>query len=59
MKICAAEGCNVEFEPKTANAKYGDKSCRKSIDVNGLCKYRRDNGLFETHPDPETGVVPV
>ena len=59
MKVCATEGCNIEFEPKTANAKYGDKSCRKTIDVNGLCKYRRENGLFETLPDPETGQVPT
>ena len=59
MKVCATEGCNVQFEPKTANAKYGDKSCRKTIDVNGLCKYRKENGLFETLPDPETGQVPV
>ena len=59
MKVCATEGCNIEFNPKTANAKYGDKSCRKTIDVNGLCKYRRENGLFETLPDPETGQVPT
>jgi len=58
MKICAAEGCNIEFEPQTANHKYADKLCRQSIDSNGLCKYRRDNGLFEAHPDPITGDVP-
>lgn len=58
MKICAAEGCNIEFEPQTANHKYADKLCRQSIDSSGLCKYRRDNGLFEAKPDPVTGEVP-
>jgi len=58
MKVCAGEGCNLEFEPQTANHKYADKLCRQSIDVNGLCKYRRDNGLFETLPDPITGDIP-
>jgi predicted phosphodiesterase len=59
MKICSAAGCNVEFEPQTANHKYADKNCRKSIDSNGLCKYRRDNGLFEIEPNPITGEIPV
>jgi hypothetical protein len=58
MKVCAAEGCNIEFEPQTANHKFADKLCRKSIDVNGLCKYRRDNGLFEIGENPLTGTVP-
>jgi hypothetical protein len=58
MKVCAAEGCNIEFEPQTANHKFADKLCRKSIDINGLCKYRRDNGLFEIGENPLTGTVP-
>ena len=58
MKVCAAEGCNIEFEPQTANHKFADRLCRKSIDVNGLCKYRRDNGLFEIGENPLTGTVP-
>ena len=58
MKVCATEGCNIEFEPQTANHKFADKLCRKSIDVNGLCKYRRDNGLFEIGENPLTGTVP-
>jgi hypothetical protein len=58
MKVCAAEGCNLEFEPQTANHKYADKLCRQSIDVNGLCKYRRDNGLFEIGENPLTGEKP-
>ena len=58
MKVCAAEGCNIEFEPQTANHKFADKLCRKSIDINGLCKYRRDNGPFEIGENPLTGTVP-
>ena len=44
MKICETEGCSEEFEPNTANQKYADASCRKSIDTMGLCKYRKENG---------------
>lgn len=47
MKKCGAEGCNIEFEPNTANQKYADASCRKSIDSLGLCKYRKENGIVE------------
>lgn len=59
MKICAGEGCNIEFEEQTANHKYADKLCRQSIDSSGLCRYRRDNGLFEAEPDFLTGEVPA
>jgi hypothetical protein len=45
MKKCGAEGCDIEFEPNTANQKYADASCRKSIDSLGLCKYRKENGI--------------
>lgn len=58
MKKCQAEGCSIEFEPNTANQKYADSSCRKSIDSLGLCKYRKENGLFETPEDPTTGKAP-
>lgn len=58
MKKCEAEGCNQSFEPNTANQKYADPSCRKSIDSMGLCKFRKENGLFEVSPDPITGSVP-
>lgn len=58
MKKCQAEGCNLEFEPNTANQKYADSSCRKSIDSLGLCKYRKENGLFDTPTDPSTGKAP-
>jgi len=47
MKECGAEGCNIEFEPNTANQKYADASCRKSIDSLGLCKYRKENGIVD------------
>ena len=47
MKECGAEGCNIEFEPNTANQKYADASCRKSIDSLGLCKYRKENGIVQ------------
>lgn len=58
MKKCEAEGCNQSFEPNTANQKYADPSCRKSIDSMGLCKFRKENGLFEVSPDPITGSTP-
>ena len=58
MKICEAEGCNQQFEPKAANHKYADKDCRKSIDIGGLCKFRREKGLFEVPVNPVTGEVP-
>ena len=59
MKICEAKGCDQEFEPNTANHKYADKDCRKSIDSTGICKYRRQKGLFEVPKDPITGEQPV
>lgn len=58
MKECEANGCNQLFEPKTANQKYADKNCRKSIDISGLCKFRREKGLFEVPVNPVTGEVP-
>lgn len=58
MKVCAGEGCNIEFEEQTANHKYADKLCRQSIDSSGLCRYRRDNGLFDVEPDLLTGEIP-
>lgn len=58
MKICEAKGCNQEFEPKSANHKYADKDCRKSIDIGGLCKFRREKGLFEVPTDPVSGKKP-
>lgn len=54
MKICQAEGCNQSFEPNTANQKYADPSCRKSIDSLGLCKFRKENGLIDLPEDPVT-----
>lgn len=58
MKKCQAEGCDLEFEPNTANQKYADSSCRKSIDSLGLCKFRKENGLIDTPTDPVTGKAP-
>lgn len=58
MKICEAEGCSMEFEPNTANQKYADPSCRKSIDSMGLCKYRKQNGLVNISLNPLTGEEP-
>ncbi len=58
MKICETEGCSLKFEPKTANQKFADKECRRSIDASGLCKYRRDNGLFDAKANPVTGDLP-
>jgi hypothetical protein len=58
MKICGAENCNQEFEPNTANQKYADASCRKSIDSLGLCKIRKENGLVPISEDPISGKTP-
>lgn len=58
MKICETEGCPLEFEPNTANQKYADSSCRKSIDTMGLCKYRKENGLVPMPKDALTGGEP-
>lgn len=55
MKICDTKDCNQEFTPKTANQKYADKECRRSIDTSGLCKFRREKGLFEMPADPISG----
>ncbi len=58
MKKCQGTGCNIEFEPNTANQKYADPSCRKSFDSLGLCKYRKENGLYELGANPVTGDAP-
>ena len=58
MKICETEGCSEEFEPNTANQKYADASCRKSIDTMGLCKYRKENGKVPMPKDALTGENP-
>lgn len=59
MKECQAEGCNQTFEPNTANQKYADPSCRKSIDSLGLCKFRKENGLIDIPVDIVTGSTPT
>lgn len=55
MKICAAENCDQTFKPNTANQKYADSSCRKSIDSMGLCKFRKQNGIIDMPIDINTG----
>jgi len=42
MKICEGAGCSHQFEPKTANQKYADNSCRKTLDKDGVCRIRRE-----------------
>ena len=59
MKICHADNCDQQFEPHTANHKYADKECRRSIDSSGLCKFRREKGLFQVPKDPVTGETPI
>lgn len=59
MKICGAENCDQEFEPNTANQKYADSSCRKSLDSMGLCKYRKENGIIEIKENTITGEQPT
>lgn len=56
MKICGAEGCGIEFTPNTANQKYADSSCRKSLDSMGLCKYRKENGIIDMPKNMSTGA---
>lgn len=58
MKQCQGANCNIEFEPNTANQRYAHPTCRKSLDSLGLCKYRKDNGLFEVPENPVTGNAP-
>lgn len=55
MKICSGHDCEQTFEPNTANQKYADPSCRKSIDSMGLCKFRKENGLIKMPIDIQTG----
>lgn len=52
MKICEGPGCSVEFEPNTANQKYAEPTCRKTLDSLGLCRFRKENGLVDI-PDME------
>lgn len=59
MKICEGDGCDITFSPKTANQKYAEPSCRKTIDTLGICKYRKENGFVETPVDVLTGNVPA
>lgn len=47
MKICQGPGCSVEFEPNTANQKYAESTCRKTMDSLGLCKFRKENGMID------------
>ena len=43
MKQCEGTGCNYKFEPKTANQRYADNSCRKTLDKDGICRVRRES----------------
>lgn len=58
MKICEADGCSMEFEPNTANQRYADSSCRKTIDSMGLCRFRKENGIVPTPKDVFSGEEP-
>lgn len=58
MKICEADGCSMEFEPNTANQRYADSTCRKTIDSMGLCKFRKENGIVPTPKDIFSGEEP-
>ena len=55
MKICGAKGCEQQFEPNTANQRYADPSCRKSLDSMGLCKFRKENGIISMPKDAISG----
>lgn len=58
MKICQAEGCGLEFEPNSANQKYADSSCRKTLDSLGVCRFRKEIGLVEMPKDILSGSQP-
>lgn len=58
MKICEAYGCNVEFTPNTSNQRYANSSCRNSVRHNGVCSFRKENGLIDMPVDPLTGDTP-
>ena len=47
MKKCEGKNCELEFEPNSPNQKYAQPSCRKSMDVLGLCKFRKENGIVD------------
>lgn len=59
MKTCQADGCRLQFEPNSANQKYADPSCRKSIDSLGICKLRKEIGLVEMPKDVLSDEVPT
>lgn len=48
----------MEFEPNTANQRYADSSCRKTIDSMGLCRFRKENGIVPTPKDVFSGEEP-
>ena len=43
MKQCEGTDCTYKFEPKTANQRYADNSCRKTLDKDGICRVRRES----------------
>lgn len=47
MSKCEGKNCELEFEPNSPNQKYAHPSCRKSMDVLGLCKFRKENGIVD------------
>lgn len=55
MKICEGSGCEIEFDPNSPNQRYAFPSCRKTIDTLGICRYRKENNLFEIPSDPFSG----
>lgn len=58
MRICEAIGCNVEFAPNTSNQRYAFPTCRNSVRTNGVCSYRKENGLVDMPVDISTGKEP-
>lgn len=43
MLVCAREGCDVEFEPKTHNQKYHDNDCCKlATNTRVMVNYYKD-----------------
>lgn len=58
MKICEASGCNVEFTPNTSSQRYAYPSCRNSVRSNGVCSFRKENGLVDMPVDILTGEQP-
>lgn len=58
MKICEAVDCGIEFDPKTGNQRYAYSTCRKTLTAQGVCSFRRENGLIEMPTDILTGKEP-